>query len=179
MNYLKKTNCFFAVYSKMMVNFRVLQPVLNITGLHIPYFVSCRFRLWFSLSTLRKTSLVRLPSPPLPSGGNSGEGGSSGDKLPLEAPTESREAPVSRRPPGSPLPSRVRWLPLQQNAAQAELYQFSLRSQWSKAGHDCLLPLTWASSATDSRWCRGLSGSDSLRPPAEALQKPAQPDRAI
>lgn len=110
-------NCFLAVYSKRMAHFRVLQPVSNITGLHIPYFVSCRFRFWFSLSTLRKTSLVRLPSPPLPSGGKSGEGGSSGDKLPLEAPTESREAPVSRRPPGSPLPSRVRWLPLQQNAA--------------------------------------------------------------
>lgn len=56
-----------------------------------------------------------------------------------------------------------------------QLYEFRLRSQWRKAGHDCLLPLTWASSATDSRWCRGLSGSDSLGPPAEALQKPAQP----
>lgn len=78
----------------------------------VPYLTSCLFLLWFSLSTLRNTSLVRLPSPPLPSGGNSGDGGSRGDKLPLEAPTESRDAPVSRRPPDSLLLSTVRWLPL-------------------------------------------------------------------
>lgn len=78
----------------------------------VPNLPSGRFLVWFSLRTLRKTSLVRLPSPPLPSGGKSGDGGSRGDKLPLEAPTESKEAPVSRRPPDSLLPSTVRWLPL-------------------------------------------------------------------
>ena len=82
------------------------------TSKYVPYLTSCLFLLWFSLSTLRNTSLVRLPSPPLPSGGNSGDGGSRGDKLPLEAPTESRDAPVSRRPPDSLTLSTVRWLPL-------------------------------------------------------------------
>lgn len=78
------------------------------TSKYVPYLTSCLFLLWFSLSTLRNTSLVRLPSPPLPSGGNSGDGGSRGDKLPLEAPTESRDAPVSRRPPDSLTLSTVR-----------------------------------------------------------------------
>lgn len=74
----------------------------------VPYLVSCRFLFWFSLRTFRKTSLVRLPSPPLPSGGKSGDGGSSGDRLPLEAPTESRDAPVSLRPVDSLPLSTVR-----------------------------------------------------------------------
>ena len=65
----------------------------------VPFRFSCFFLFWCSLMTLRKTSLVRLISPPWPSGGKRGEGGSRGDRLPLDAPTESSDAPVSLRPP--------------------------------------------------------------------------------
>lgn len=100
----------FFVFASFGLNCKCVRVViLKGGGVSVPYRA---FLFWFSFRTLRNTSLLRLLSPPLPSGGNSGEGGSRGDWLWLDNPKESKDTPVSRRPSDPLSGSMVRWLPL-------------------------------------------------------------------